>query len=297
MKTNRFLFLLLFISSAAFSQKEMTISEVPKSMSKGMQNGYVTEVPQAKLKEVASAWKKYIRHETKNTIEELNNEIIIRGTLIKNVSANPLNVYSKLLETEQGVMISAFFTEDDSIFISSALSDEKSIAARKFIRDFVVQQYRIAVGHELDNERKKLSRLEDELESLVKSIEKSNRRINDNDRKIDKCKDAIATNRKEQEARAGEIASQKETVRSFAGSKGEEKDLAEKKLKDLEKEKKKLEKKSDNLHDDIEDYEADSRQQKRNIEKNEDAQKSKKTEISLQKETTKVVEKKLDNIK
>ena len=297
MKTIRTFLLLQFISLVAFAQKEITVDETMKTMSKGSQNGYVTDIPQGKLKEVTSGWKKYVKRESKNNIEEANSEIIMRGTTIPNISTNPIYVYARLLETDQGVMLTAFFSDDDSVFISTAKSEEKSIAIKKFLKDFVIQQYKVAVYHEQDAEKKKLLKLEDDLDDLIKANEKANKRINEDERKIDKNKDEIAANRKEQEARAGEVANQKEVVRTLSTSPGEEKNLSEKKLKDLEKEKKKLEKKGENLHEDVEDLQSDIRQERRLIEKNEDAQKAKKEDISSQKDVIRGVEKKLNGIK
>ena len=200
-----------------------------KPMSKGSQNAYVTEIPQGKLKEVVSGWKKHVKHESKNSIENSGGEIIMRETIIPNISSTPIYIYARLLETEQGVNLTAFFSENDSVFLSSISSVEKSIAIKKFMKDFVIQQYKVAVYHEQDAENKKLSKFENDLEDLIKANEKANKRINEDERKIDKIKDDISANRKEQEARATEVANQKEVVRTLSKSKGDEKDLSEKK--------------------------------------------------------------------
>ena len=296
MKRTKCLLLFQLISFPLFSQEAISIEEAMKTMSKGSRNAFVTEIPQTKMKEVASAWKKFVRHETKNSVDKANNEYVIMGTVIQNISSGPINVYSTFLETGNGVKQTAYFTTDDSVFISSLNSEEKSIAVKKFMHDFAVQQYKVAVSHELETERKKFSNLENILDDLIKDNERANKRINEDNRRIDKAKDAIAVNRKEQETRAGEVAVQKETVRSLGHATGEERDREEKKLKVLEKEKKKLEKQNEIFHTDIEELESDIHKQERKIVKNEDAQKDKKEEIGSQKETVKSIEKKLKNI-
>jgi len=287
----------IFSSSILFAQQEIKVEETTKPMSKGSQSGFVTEVPQAKLKDVTSGWKKYVKHDTKNSITEDNGDLIMKETMISNISPKPLYVYARFLETDMAVRLTAFFSEDDSTFISAQSSEDKSIAIKKFLRDFVVQQYKNAVYHELDAEKKKLAKLEGELDDLIKANDKANKRISENDRKIDKAKDDIAANRAEHEARATEVANQKEVVRGLSGTSGDVKDLAEKKLKDLEKEKKKLEKKGENLHGDADDYKSDTKQEERTIDKNEDAQKMKKDEITAQKVVVKNVENKVNKIK
>jgi chromosome segregation ATPase len=193
--------------------------------------------------------------------------------------------------------LSAFFSENDSVFLSSQTAAEFSLSIKKWLHDFVVQQYKTAITHELDGEKKNLDKLNDNLDDLIKANEKSNKRINENNRKIDKAKDEISTNKSEQESRSDEIINQKKIVRALKGSTGPEKEKEEDKLKDLEKEKRKLEKQNEKLHSEIEDLEADIRDYQRNIEKNDDAQKIKKEEISQQKEVVRNVEKKLGNVK
>src|SRR6185436_2191642 len=205
---------LLFLSAFASGQEAITVEPVTKQMSKGMQNGFTTDVPESHIKEVTNGWKKYIRN--KESVDENDGEIVFKSAVITYIMPTPVTVYSRLLESEKGVRLTVFFSENDSVFVNAVTSEEKSVAAKKFLRDFAIQQYKIAAGHEADVEKKRLSKLEDDLESIVKTKEKAGTRIKEDERKIEKNKDEITTLRVEKDARSAELASQKEIVRALA---------------------------------------------------------------------------------
>ena len=68
-------------------------------MSKGTYPCFSAEIPRAKLKDVQKDWKKYISAGSKAKVLEANDEISIAGAINKNISSDPFNVYSRLLET------------------------------------------------------------------------------------------------------------------------------------------------------------------------------------------------------
>ena len=291
------LFIAFFTSISLQAQDSLHVSLNDKQMSRGIHTGFSVDVPQAKLKNVVNAWKKYIkRGETKSSVEKNGDEFQISGTSIANVSAKQMNVYATIKEVEKAIRITAYFAEDDSIFISSAASAEKAEAVEKLMKDFARTQYRNAVEDELKNETTNLSKLEREKEDLINDNEKANKNISEYERKIDRTKGKIETNDTEQSKRRNEVGNQKEIVR-LATPNTETYDLEDKKLRSLEKELKNLEKAGENLHSDIDDLNSAIRKEKRNIEKTDDLIKEKKDAISRQKDLVKDVKEKLENIK
>jgi len=299
MKREIFLILLVafFISNSLQAQDSLHVSQKDKQMSRGIYTGFSVDIPQAKLKNIVNAWKKYIkRGETKSSVEKNGEEYQVSGTSIVNVSAKQMNVYATIKDVEKAIRITAFFAEDDSIFISSAVSAEKAEAIEKLMKDFARTQYRNAVEDELNDETKNLSKLGSEKETLISNNEKASKNIHDYERRIDRAKGEIEANDAEQSKRRNEIANQKEIVRS-ATPNSETYDLEDKKLRSLEKELKKLEKAGENLHSDIDDWNSDIRKEERSIEKTDDLIKEKKDAISRQKDHVKEVKEKLENIK
>src|ERR1041384_8246690 len=111
-------FFAFFISNSLQAQDSLHVYQKDKEMSRGIYTGFSVDVPQAKLKDVVNAWKKYIkRGETKSPVEKNGEEYQISGTSIVNVSVKQLNVYATIKEVEKAIRITAYFAEDDSIFI------------------------------------------------------------------------------------------------------------------------------------------------------------------------------------
>jgi len=289
--------LFTFFLSTIYAQDSLRVAQAEKQMSHGIHNGFSVDIPQARLKDVVNGWKKYIRRgETKASVENNDDEYQITGTALTNISAQPMNVYAQIKEVEKAIRITAYLTEDDSNYISTAANTEKGEAASRMMRDFARMQYRLAVENELNNETDNLGKLESEKEDLIHDNEKADKNINEYERKIDRAKTDIEANGSEQSKRRADVANQKEVVRATT-PKTETYDLEEKKLNSLEKELKKLEKEGENLHSDIDGWNSDIRQQKRNIEKNEDWIKEKKESISKQKDHLKDVKTKMENIR
>lgn len=287
--------LMLYVSVQA--QDSLHVTEAEKTMSLGNHNGYAVDIPQARQKDVVNAWKKYIRRgETKASVENNNDEYQIAQTYITNISPQPIHVYAQIKQVENAVRLTAFFTEDDSNFISSSSNAEKSMSAVMLMKDFARMQYRLAVEDELNDETKNLGKLESEKEDLINANEKAEKNISEYERKISRAKSDIEKSKAEQSKLSAEVANQKEIVRATT-PKTETYDLEEKKLNTMEKDLKKLVKEDESLNNDIDGWNSDIRQEKRNIEKNDDWIREKKESISKQKDKVKSVKEKMENIR
>jgi hypothetical protein len=286
----------LICSLFAFSQKEIKVEEAPRAMSKGTYNAFTVLIPQTTLKEAAKKWEKYFTDGSKEKPVEVNGEVSITANLVPNISPNPLIIYSKMLETVDGLQLAVWFTENDSAFISSQLNVEQGLAAQKFVRDFAVAQYKLAIKKDVEVEEDKLKKLENEQNDLIKSEEKSNKKINDNKRSIQRANDNIRIANEDLKRKDGQISEQKLMVERTAKDENANKG-AKKTLKELENEKKQLQKKRDGEDKDIDKWNKEIREEERNIADMKEQQKLKLVEINKQKEAVKAVEQKLNNIK
>ena len=275
--------LLLLIMSAAtftvFAQTDLSVTETIRPNSKGNFNSFQVTIPQTKLKDVERDWQKYLRDGSKGKPETFNGEIIMRGAVSKNVSPNPFTVYSKLLETSGGVVLTAWITEDDSVFISAELNNDKDLAAKKYVRDFAVEEYKEVVKEELKSEKKTLNNLEDELKSLINDEDKSRKKVNECDRSIQRNRTAISTNEGDQKNKIEQITAQKKTLKTY------EEDL------------KKLQKENEKLNKEIDGWQKDIRTEERSIDKSKADQKFKTEQVEKQKTVIKAIEEKLAGIK
>jgi hypothetical protein len=193
-----------------FSQKEIVVSEQDKSMSAGTKNCYVMVIPQAKLKDVTDAWKKLVRKDAKGKPEDNNGELVMVGASNKNISAAPLTITGKLVETSEGVQVSAWISDGD--FISTTSAPDKSVAVKKYLHDFGAQQYKEAVKDELEAEQKKSKDMEKVYDGFVKDQKKAESNIESHKKDIEKLQNKI----KDEEANITKAQSNQTTSRAEA---------------------------------------------------------------------------------
>jgi hypothetical protein len=286
----------LTFSITAFAQKNITVDEAPRPMSKDTQFSYLVEIPQAKVKQVEKDWLKYISIKSKGKATVVNGENLQTEAVYKNISPNPFNVYSKLVETTDGVNLTVWLTDNNAAFISKTPNSIEDLAVQKYVRDFAVQEYKLAVEEELKMERNKLNDIEKQQASLIKDEEKSNKKINDNLRAIAKAKDKIVTTQSDIDAASVKIENQKKMVDKTAADANATKG-AKKTLNDLEKDKVKSQKNTDGDAKDIESWEKEIREEQRNIADGKQKQGLKLSDIDAQKQIVYGVQTKLSNIK
>jgi len=287
----------LMLPLIAFTQsKKITVTEGISEMSKGMKNGYEVTVPEAMLRDVKADFSHYIRKDSKSRAEEKDGELFIIGAKNRDISPDLFTIYAKLQDTEQGIKITAFFTPDDSVFISSVENEHQSEAVKKYLKEFALVQYKDIVKKELAEEKRKQSQLESQLEDLVHSKQRSERNINESKRTIENNNRDIESTGKQIVMKDDEIVKQKGMVSTLKGSGGEEEKLAEKNLKNLVSEKRKMDKDKESMARENDKMNSRIEDEQRNIETNMKLQLEKNTEIEKQKNKVKTVQEKFDGI-
>ena len=124
-------FLLFFISVLALAQKEVVVTAVNKKMSRGEQPGFQVTIPEGKLKDITSAYKKQLEQNTKVDAKDIAGELVSYGVVNKNFSPKPFTVFSKFLETPDGVDMTVFVSEDSLNFVSENSDADKLVALKK----------------------------------------------------------------------------------------------------------------------------------------------------------------------
>ncbi len=294
---------LLFILIPYFiqAQKSIDILHLPVNMSKGSQPAYQVSIPETNLETVKKEWMKLIRQNTKSKVEEMGQELIIKGTLIKEIYPEPINIYSALVGGDSAIKVIAVFEIDSLIFTldesNKTVQNEKTHnAIKKFMRDFAVGQYSSIVQEQVDAEVKKLGALNKELEDLTKQIESDRKEVKSNEQDIKNSQDAIASYEKENERKMGEIDSKKEANAAVKND-PELRKAAKEQLKSLEKEKSSIENNLEKEQKNIVKYQSKIDELNRSIDNNLTLVEEKKTEITTQEAGIKQVTAKLNGIK
>ena len=298
---NLFLLLLLLPVCRLSAQTEVqpvVVEEITRSMSKGEQAGFKADIPQAVKKDVEGEWSKIIRKDTKSKVENVNNELSIAGTVLKEISVNPISVYAVMNQYPDRIELNAFFEVDSAVFATKEKNETEYLAAKKFVRDFAVSAYRSAVQNEMDGEDKKLKEMESEFSKLVKENDNLHKKINEEKRSIESTNKKVATSKLDQERVRKQVQEQKEELAKVRDT-GNEVIIKEneKKLKTFESEVSKLEKQEDGMHKDNTKSDASIREYERSITANEATMKLQQEEIAKQKQLIQNIRKKMEGIK
>jgi hypothetical protein len=286
-------FIALSISFSANAQHPIVVNNTPSPINMDTQRSFVVVIPQTHLKEVSRAWQKYTGKGSKGKSSQTDGVYVQAGTVSKNIAPAPFNLYSRLVETKEGVRLNVWLDESSRTTVPNS---GQHLAVQKYVYDFALSQYRDAVKEELKTEQKKLHELEKDLARLIRGEDKSSNAISKNERATDRANDAIATNRSDIEKSDEKISDQKDNVErnaaDYNAAKGARKTLGE-----LEDDKKGLQKSNEKQGKNIDQMNKENRASARSIASAQENQQTKITAVEQQKEVVRAVQTKLAQIK
>ena len=284
------------ISLSAFAQKPVTVDVVSQVMSKDTQITFSVDIPQAELDDVESCWMKYVGEGSKGKAVLIDGIHQQSSAYNGNISPYSFNVHSKLTATSEGVRLNAWFTQNNSAFISNDSSSDSYKAVQKYVRDFAVREYRKAVQYELKAELDKLAERDKELAAMFENEEKSAKKIKENERSNVRSNEAIVTTDSDIRSSSYQIYDQKDMVDKTASdpkaSRG-----AKRTLKNMEGNKRDLQKKNEKQGSNIDARNKENRHEKRSMVNSRKLQKMKTADIDKQRQKVNEVQTKFDNIK
>lgn len=255
--------------------------------------GVSLDIPEADGEIVRKAWSKKIRNKTKYKIQSDSYGISIASTVIDRISSSPINVYSTVNDSDYGVRIVAGF-EEDSVIIQDGANNGRFEDVKQFMRDFGVEQYKVAVKGQIKGHNKTMKGMEGDLGKLQKENEKMHKTIKNYELDIINAEKSIDENLLDQDRLILAIQDQKKVIEPL---KGDPKKEAEKKLKGIERERKKRQNEHKSIQKKIVKYRAGIEETRREIELNLSEQDLQKEKISRQLSKVKSLEEKLASIK
>ena len=277
------------------AQEDINVVLKLKTLSQGDIPAFVTFIPQASYSQVQKDWEKYLKDDTKEKTLNQNGEIIILNKVYEKIAPGLLNIYSYIKEYDGEIMLVAAL-ELNGTYISKEMDEEVYIPAKKFVRDFAVESYKMAVAEDFKDAEKELKKLESQKTSLQSSLETVLATISQYERSIVTKKDEISLNQLDQSSKVIQLQAQKELVLKLANAGEVVKEDAKKILKELEKDFKKLQNQNENFYQDIVYYESQMRQNEIDLGKAESEVKFKQLDIDDQAYKLRKIQQKLDNI-
>jgi len=277
-----------------YEVEDVVVGAEEKEFSKGKHPAVVVTIPQATVEDVEDAMAKLIKSGMFKKVDKSGGELSMMETTLKEISKEPMNVYSLVQPAEEGGTRMWAFFEQDSVFVGESQNQQAFLKAKDVVRNFGVEVYKDAVRKELEMEQNKLDELQKNLGKMLKENAGLVERNRLNESKISLKEGDIESNLSNQENKRKEIQSQHQLVLSASGDVRKER---EKQSKSLEKDLKKLQKENESMHKDIADFKTDIAKAEHEIDMNLNHQQIEKQKIAKQLWQVKSVEAKMNAIK
>ena len=203
---------ILFLISFNLYAQIGKIEEINATMSQGTNRGLKVLIPETSQKETIKTWSKLMKdYESKNEKIRKETDYLSPDAQIPSLGEQPINVYSQFQETPEGVYMNVFF-DMGSYYINSDMHPKQIDAAKKLITSFATRVAKASIQTVLNEETKKLEKLEKELKVLKRDKEKFENEIkNANETIVQREKD-IKENTKNQAEKQDTITKQKSEV-------------------------------------------------------------------------------------
>ena len=232
-----FAFLILISFDGIKGQIPIIVSEDSLKFGKTTVPGLIVNIPEANYEKTLKIWIKNLESGTKSKVVTENNQMSIFGAKVKDISENPLNVYSQLTARDSTLQLFASFELGKDKYIEKASGEADFAKARDFLKQFAKDRYIEVAKDRADAEDKKLRDIQKELTSLEKEKTRLQKSIQTNNTTILNEKDNIAVQNNEVKTVSASITDNNSQVSGM--DPGPSKDERLKYIKELEKRKKK----------------------------------------------------------
>lgn len=166
----------LFVSFGTLAQKPVSIENKNIVFKHGENPGFIVSIPEVSTELVGKAWTKQQEKFTKSKVQNDGGELSIFGAVVKDVTAEPLNIYSYIKSQDSVCIMYVSFELKPKEYIKEE-SGEAFTKAKLFLLNFAKDQYLELANDQLKVQEIKLKRLNNELESTKKDKEKLEKMI------------------------------------------------------------------------------------------------------------------------
>jgi len=288
--------LALTITSITVSaQKPISITEDSISYGAAKYPGLIVTIPEVSFDRTEKNWIKELQSGTKSKVVDENGEMSIFGANIKDISPNPLNIYSKLTSQDSALQLLVSFELKKDMYIGKSSADAELFSAKEYLKEFAKEQYIDLIKEEVMAEEKKLRDLNKELSSFQNDKSKMQKSIQSNRSLITEMKDNILLQNNELAKVSAELVSQSDQLTSMEeGSAKEEKASY---VKELEKRKKKILKEIESSENKITKANSQINEADRDIPRNESQQETMRAKVNQQEAVVNWFNEKLNRVK
>lgn len=274
--------LLALIASSLYCQAQVNVTNIIKDMRKGTQPCYELSVDDVVHKDIKKSWMKNLDSFTKvkPSIEDLDVEFY--NVKLPTLTLDSLNVYSRILQRGNAVIIQAFFESNHGFISDSNNVKASSSLINAHLHSFGKEMYNNHYLKIVNTQSKVLKKRMSELDNLNNVISKQTKLINKRETGIRNNTSDIENTIKEIEISKKDVLNQSTIVSQISATSSTYKSES-KKLKSLQKKNNKLISKKASLEKEIGKYHSQIEAAKIAIEKAKEDIKLKEVEIKDQK--------------
>ena len=178
---------------------ESKVLEVLEPMSQGIQQALVVTLDGGDVKLAEETWKAFLSDYGGKTkrVARSNGEYVTTVEIVGINGVNPIQVYSRARETEDGTPQLLTWFDLGEEYLSSKWKVQYEEAEKILLR--YVHACRVAhTTEQLQTAEKKLRSMENDLERLERQLTGYRRTIEESEKKIQQAKDDIVTNQQQQ---------------------------------------------------------------------------------------------------
>ena len=228
----------MFTFSGINAQKPILIQEDSLKVGTNKYPAISVLIPEVKYEKTQKDWIKLQESGTKSKVVDDAGKMSVFGAISKNISENPFNILSELVDRDTVLKLTAAFELKKDIYIERNTGEADLAKAKSYLFEFAKGQYADIVNEQLKGEQNKLKDLEKELSSLEKDQSGMEKDIRSGNKQIQAEKDKLVLMNNELTTLSAAIV--EHNAEYITMDPGEVKDQKAKYIKDLEKQKKKI---------------------------------------------------------
>ena len=203
---------LLLACAVSFAQ-EVKIKETSESFSSGSHNSFHVTVFVDDMNKVQHEWKSKMKNFGYGDLKDKGKEYIYDNVKFKDLSNNPMDVYTKFEEKKDDKSVEMWVAIDmGGDYVSSGSHGKEADYIKKMMKEWAVKTSKEFVEDQHRDATRALGKLEDKQKNLEKDNKDLDSDIKNYENKIKKAKDDIEKNKKDIETKKTEIEAQKKVV-------------------------------------------------------------------------------------
>lgn len=208
MRSLIFTFCIAF-SMSSLTAQQITVRENLEKIDDGINNALVVDIPEANKDVVSRAWRKLMNGAGAKVSGRT--DIEAENVKIPLITTDTLWIFTSLDQKDGYVRLVSGFRIKNT-FLSSTNNPSAYREAERIVQNFALDQAKNAVQEKVDNEKKKLSRLQKDFNDLDEENAQLSKDIENYNNRIKKATTTISENEKKKESTAKDIEKQKKIV-------------------------------------------------------------------------------------